>query len=136
MPSWLKHGCKYLLRPDYRHKHQEIARIGSLPHYRQTVTDILSQPLEIADGPTFVHKYKEIFEQQIYRFRSNNQRPFIIDGGANIGLSILYFKKIYPLSQIVAFEPDEKIFSVLQRNIQKSGDGDIGNLNEMCKMIA
>ena len=34
-----------------------------------------------------------------------------------IGLSVIYFKKIYPKSEIVAFEPDFKIAEILERNI-------------------
>lgn len=45
--------------------------------------------------------------------------------GANIGLSVLYFKDLYPNSTIVAFEPDEEVFSVLQRNIERSGYQDV-----------
>jgi FkbM family methyltransferase len=69
--------------------------------------------------------YKEIFGQQIYRFRTNTETPYIIDGGANIGLSALYFKQIYPMSKVVAFEPDDKVFPVLQRNMQRWGHKDI-----------
>jgi len=65
--------------------------------------------------------YRDIFEQQSYRFRTNEQKPYIIDGGANVGLSVLYFKELYPRSQIVAFEPDDDIFSVLERNIERRG---------------
>lgn len=69
--------------------------------------------------------YREIFEQEIYAFRAHSKTPFIVDCGANIGLSILYFKKIYPMCRIVAFEPDPNVFSVLERNIQNSGYKDI-----------
>jgi FkbM family methyltransferase len=41
--------------------------------------------------------------------------PYIIDAGANIGLSIIYFKKKYPNSKIVAFEPDKLIFNILKK---------------------
>src|SRR5688572_3562695 len=43
-----------------------------------------------------LHTYKELFEDEIYRFTAAHSSPLIIDCGANIGLSILYFKQLYP----------------------------------------
>jgi FkbM family methyltransferase len=69
--------------------------------------------------------YKEIFERQIYKFSTKSKTPYIIDCGANIGLSILYFKKLFPFSRIVAFEPDIKIFDALVSNINSFGLKDV-----------
>ena len=125
LPPHFKHWGKTLLDSDYRLKHQELARLRSLPHYHSTVTSILGQHLEVLDGPTFVPMYEEIFERQIYCFPTKEERPYIIDGGANIGLSVLYLKRLYPNSQIIAFEPDDQIFAALKSNIEKSGYRDI-----------
>ena len=62
--------------------------------------------------------FKEIFVYQEYLFNTESRRPFIIDCGSNIGMSILYFKLIYPNSDIVAFEPDEKAFMYLKNNME------------------
>lgn len=132
LPPPCKHWCKWVLQSDYRYKSREIARLNRLPRYQPTVTNILGKPLEIVDGLSFVLMYKEIFGQQIYRFRTNKRNPYIIDGGANIGLSVLYFKELYPRSQIVAFEPDDDVFSVLLRNIQTSGYEDV---NLLCQAL-
>ncbi len=125
LPAQWKHWGKWLIRPTYRYQHQEIARLRSLPHYQPTVTNILGQPLEVVDGPTFVPMYKEIFEHHIYCFPTKEERPYIIDGGANIGLSVLYFKKLYPNSRIIAFEPDDRVFAALKNNVEQSGYRDI-----------
>ena len=61
---------------------------------------------------------KEIFEDKCYFFKTDNACPFIIDCGAHIGLSVLYFKHIYPSSKIVAFEPDKQSFELLKKNIE------------------
>ncbi len=42
----------------------------------------------------------------------------IIDAGANIGCSVLYFKNHFPHSKILAFEPFEKTFTVLTENLK------------------
>ncbi len=64
-----------------------------------------------------LHTYQEIFEKEIYRFNSNTTTPIIIDCGTNIGLSILYFKNIFPDSKVIGFEPDINNFQVLEKNI-------------------
>jgi FkbM family methyltransferase len=40
----------------------------------------------------------------------------IIDGGANIGASTLWFAKKFPAAQVVAIEPEESNFKILEKN--------------------
>jgi FkbM family methyltransferase len=68
-------------------------------------------------GNAFYNTYKEIFEKDIYEFSTKNIKPVIIDCGANMGLSVLYFSKKFPNSEIVAFEPDEAVLPFLEKNI-------------------
>jgi FkbM family methyltransferase len=64
-----------------------------------------------------LHAYKAIFDQGIYRFAAGTDRPTIIDCGANIGMSVMYFKSLYPVANIIAYEPDETNFDLLQKNV-------------------
>jgi FkbM family methyltransferase len=109
----------------YRTKHREISRLRSLPRYERAVTALTGRELEVVDAASFLFMHGEIYEQQIYCFKASTPRPYIIDGGANVGLSVLYFKQLYPESRIIAFEPDEDVFSVLERNVERSGYRDI-----------
>ena len=68
-----------------------------------------------------VKTYKEIFAQEIYRFTAKNDSPVILDCGANIGLSCIYFKTTYPNAIVHAYEPDSKLFEVLKKNIEVNG---------------
>jgi FkbM family methyltransferase len=86
---------------------------------------LMGKKIKYADGPSYLFMKKEIFENEIYKFSSSSQEPFIIDCGANIGLSVLYFKNIFPKSKITAFEPDPKIFSILKSNMNAYGYGDV-----------
>jgi FkbM family methyltransferase len=60
---------------------------------------------------------REIFTNDSYYFETDNTTPLIIDVGSYIGLSILYFKKFYPDSKIVAFEPNPTAFNMLKENL-------------------
>lgn len=74
--------------------------------------------------------YKEIFERQIFKFNAKTSTPTIIDCGANVGLSILYFKFIFPDSHIIAFEPDKDIFTVLKNNVERFNLSKVKLLNK------
>lgn len=62
--------------------------------------------------------FKEVFIGNEYYFKSENNTPLIFDCGANIGMSILYFKKLFPNASIVAFEPNPQAFSLLKKNVE------------------
>ena len=83
----------------------------------------------MADAPSIVPMYREIFVNEIYRFRATTDSPRIIDGGANIGLSVLYFKRLYPASSVLAFEPDIRLWGLLQKNINTFGVTDVEAVN-------
>lgn len=59
----------------------------------------------------------ETFDSDQYSFELQSDKPFIIDGGANIGIVTLFFKKRYPKSKIICFEPDPVSFLALQKNM-------------------
>jgi FkbM family methyltransferase len=111
-----KHWGKMLVNSEYRKSVKEKTRLKRIPRYVCASTDILGPNLEMVDCETFLFTYPSIFEQQIYRFKTSQEAPFIIDGGANIGLSVIYFKKLFPDSRILAFEPDPKVFKTLEEN--------------------
>src|SRR5690349_14366069 len=53
-----------------------------------------------------LHSLEEIFIDKVYLFHSAELSPRIIDCGANIGLSVIFFKRTFPSAKIIAFEPD------------------------------
>jgi len=51
------------------------------------------------------------------RLRSaDGRRPLIVDAGANIGASAVFFAMTYPTAKIVAIEPEAKNFALLRQN--------------------
>lgn len=96
-------------------------RIRRLPRYKKGKTSLWSHEFEFVDGPTFLVGLKEIYVEECYKFESANDTPFIVDCGANIGLSVFYFKKIYPDAKVVAFEADPHIYEILTKNVKTAG---------------
>ena len=92
--------------------------IKKIPRYTETTIVLKGREIKISDSASFLFMHNEIFDQNIYKFKSSNPNPYIIDGGANIGLASIYLKFLYPDSEIVAFEPDPSIFDILKSNIE------------------
>lgn len=71
----------------------------------------------------------EIYGQGCYNFESKNASLRIIDCGANIGMSVLFFKQKYPQSSILAFEPHPKTYEILKSNLENNHITDVQIIN-------
>jgi len=56
------------------------------------------------------------FERYVEGIRESGRRPLIIDAGANIGASPIYFRTQYPYAAIVAIEPERRNCDLLRIN--------------------
>lgn len=95
----------------------EFKRIKNLDRFTKGSTIFLGRKIEFSDNYGFLCSIREIFIEKQSYFKSFKKQPIIIDCGANIGLTIIYFKTIYPEAKIIAFEPDDNVFEILERNI-------------------
>jgi FkbM family methyltransferase len=86
--------------------------------------------LHVHDYTSFRLGKNELFREEVYKFSSSKKDPYIIDCGSNIGMSIIYFKSIYPNAQITGFEADPYIFSFLEKNIQSFQLKDVTIINK------
>jgi FkbM family methyltransferase len=110
------HMLKWKLSPVKRHEQTTVSAGG----YR----------LVLPDAASFLSAYREIFVNKIYSFPFPGGRPQILDLGANIGLSVLFFKRLFPHSTITAFEPDPVIFRFLKENIRSNGVSGVELVNK------
>ena len=126
----LKHIHKMATVPEYFTYSRLRAQLRKLPRYRDCQVKVNSWDLLIPDAASFLASYKELFVDKIYQFKSENAAPKILDIGANIGMSVLFFKQLYPQAQITAYEADPKIFSYLQKNIRENNYHDVELINK------
>lgn len=119
VPSGLKEVIKknFLGKPSLYGKNS-LSYLKYYPRYKETTITLMGKETKIADSASFLFMHKEIFKKDIFKFNTTDKTPYIIDAGANIGLATLYFKKLYPESKVVAFEPDPKIYRILEHNIK------------------
>jgi FkbM family methyltransferase len=50
--------------------------------------------------------------------KKDGRVPVIIDGGANVGYSPIFFSRTYPDATVIAVEPDPATFGIMRRNCE------------------
>jgi len=77
----------------------------------------------------FILLYLGIYLFGGYKFKSKKENPFIVDCGSHVGMSILSFKKQYPKSKIIGFEPNPETFKILEKNVEQNSLDNIELVN-------
>lgn len=80
----------------------------------------LSFTVVFANYSLFFETFRQTFIRHSYYFKTDTQTPTIIDCGGNAGLSVLYFKYLFPGSKITVFEPSEAIQPIIRENISRN----------------
>jgi FkbM family methyltransferase len=110
-----------MLNPEYA---RGVVRALLSPKDKLLTFKVGGRPVRIRP-PSFIAQYRDIFLDKEYDFRTTSAVPRILDIGANMGFSCIFFKSIYPNSQIEGFEADPEIYAVLTRNLRNAGYPDI-----------
>jgi FkbM family methyltransferase len=80
------------------------------------------RPWRFHDLDSLAIMFDEIFLKEEYFIPAGEDESdlAIVDLGANIGLTALYFKCKYPLSRVISFEPNPEIYKILEANFANS----------------
>lgn len=78
---------------------------GRQVHLRKGTTDLC------------VFRQVLVFEQYNIKGLKPEKVKVIVDLGANIGLSVVYFKNRYPQAQVIAIEPEKANYDLLVKNV-------------------
>lgn len=76
-----------------------------------------SRPVLLRIGTTDLSVFIQVMIECHYGIVPKTTPIYIIDAGANTGLSSLYFNHLYPNSTVIAIEPASANFIVLEKNI-------------------
>jgi len=93
-------------------------RYISVPRYTHCQINFRSLTFETWDAASVIWQIKETFFDEHLKFQSNSSSPTIIDCGSNVGVTVMYFKKLFPTANITAFEADLKTFDILKINLE------------------
>ncbi len=117
-----KHGSDYTIAKKGICSIRDLYRLKTSS---LTNSQLYGKEIQITDSFWHLHSLQEIFVEEVYKFKSASESPYILDCGANIGLSAIYFKHLYPRAQIIAFEPDRATYDKLRFNTTQFGYDDI-----------
>ena len=76
-----------------------------------------SYTVQYRHSEEYHHLKREIWGDHCYYTELANENPVIIDAGAHIGMSTLYFAKQFPTAKIIAIEPNPITRELLETNI-------------------
>src|SRR4030042_5238997 len=81
-------------------------------------------PVFLRPGTIDEYTFQEIFVMRDYgiEYLIDGSQPVIIDAGANIGLSSVYFASRFPNAIIECFEPEDENYALLLKNTEKYGN--------------
>jgi FkbM family methyltransferase len=125
VPRKLKQKVRCVIDEGFRARQNEFRRLSELPRRTPTTTDLLGASTHMVDAASFLSAYRAIFQSEIYAFEPADPEPTIIDGGANIGLATIYWKRHFPDAEIIAFEPDPRLYETLKQNLEEHEYGDV-----------
>lgn len=103
--------------------HTEIRRLQKERGSKETY--LFGKKLIFNNFFWYIHGLNELFIDKSYEFRSDTRTPLILDCGGNIGLSAIYFKRLYPEAKVITFEADKDIAKILRKNLDNFGYKDV-----------
>jgi FkbM family methyltransferase len=69
-------------------------------------------------GTTDVAAFEHVFVKDEYDITLSEEPSVVIDAGANVGMSAIYFSNRYPNAKVIAIEPEPSNFSMLKSNAE------------------
>jgi len=91
-------------------------RLAGKPREIAVTVDGISYPIHLRLRTTDISLLEEIIIHSEYQFESSKSPRIIIDAGANIGLTSIFFANKFPDAKIIAIEPERSNFQMLEMN--------------------
>lgn len=120
-----KNLYKFLTKKNYYTYYLLLLKYGSKKRHQHELVNFYNFKLAVADHLSFIFQFKEIFIEESYQFKAETKTPIIVDCGSNIGMSVAYFKSLYPDSKITCIEADKTIADILEKNISVNKFSDV-----------
>ena len=106
----------------YKHRRAVYRRDGTRPYFLLH-SKYAKHPVRCRPNTSDVEVFKQIFAWREYRCVDDvHDASLIIDCGANVGYSAVYFLTRYPNARVIAVEPDADNFLMLNANVAPYGD--------------
>lgn len=111
--------------PDRTTFRQFKAALKGIPRYQPGEVLARNWHLSYTDAASLLSAFESIVVRRWNDFSSASVAPLILDCGANIGIAAIHYKRLFPKSRVIAFEPDARSCIALRRNLEMNGAGDV-----------
>ena len=102
-----------------------LAAAQAFPRFTPHTFQYRGLTLAVTDFISVAWQLKEFYDDGRMKFKVDGFEPVIYDCGSNVGVSVLYYKTLYPKAKVKAFEPDPKIAACLKKNLQANKIEDV-----------
>ena len=92
-------------------------KLAAVPRYQPGFVTVADWHLNYLDAASLLSAFDVVVVKRWNDFASNKKNPVILDGGANIGISAIHYKRLFPQAVITSFEPDPRACDCLRRNL-------------------
>jgi len=124
--QWIDQDRLFALIMKYKHHAQTLGIVrgtftAAFPGRESVVTARWAQsphPISLRAGSSDMSVFKEVLLDEDYSFLLADTPQTIIDAGANIGLSAIWFATRYPHARIIAVEAERANFELMVRNLE------------------
>lgn len=106
---------------DSRLEYQQNKIENILYNHRNYKYEILKDKynLIIREGTSDINVFYQVFVDENYNYSYAKEPNIILDIGANVGYTAIYYAKRFPKAQIYCLEPDLDNYNTLIKNIEK-----------------
>ena len=92
-------------------------KLAGVPRYQPGMVTAGNWQLHYLDATSLLSAFDAVVVKRWNDFPCDKKNPVILDGGANIGISAIHYKKLFPGAVITSFEPDPRACDLLRRNL-------------------
>ena len=100
-------------------------KLAGVPRYQPGFVTAGNWQLHYLDATSLLSAFDVIVVKRWNDFACEKKNPVILDGGANIGISTIHYKRLFPDALITSFEPDPRACDLLRRNLAVNGIHDV-----------
>ena len=101
------------------------AKLAGVPRYKPGFVSAGNWQLHYLDATSLLSAFDVVVVKRWNDFPCVKKDPVILDGGANIGISAIHYKQLFPDAVITSFEPDPRACDLLRRNLAANNVHDV-----------
>jgi FkbM family methyltransferase len=102
-----------------------VDKFGFEPVIQPGRVEVLGWDIEYLCGANLAGQIEATLIRRQNDFVPENDHPLILDCGANVGITVLNYKRQFPKARVIAFEADPEIVPILRRNLDRNRVGDV-----------